>query len=92
MPRNPFRMVVENDMERRIHLKKENNNKETDLRVWKIRPLPDDRIFYDMNTCERKTGKIHYSEEFIKECAEKMAFHLLRHPEDIQGDEEDDKE
>ena len=45
-----------------------------------------------MTTYERKVGKIHYREEFVRECAEKMAFYLLKHPEEIRGDEEDDRE
>lgn len=69
-----------------------NSDKRTDLKIWSVRPLPDDRIFYDMITYERKVGKIHYREEFVRECAEKMAFYLLKHPEEIRGDEEDDRE
>ena len=46
--------------------------------------IADDPIFCDMQTGEVKSGVLHYSNEFIAECAQSLAYYLLDNPDIVK--------
>ena len=46
--------------------------------------IVDDTIFCDMQTGEVKSGVLHYSDEFIAECAQSLAYYLLDNPDIVK--------
>lgn len=46
--------------------------------------IGDDTIFCNMTTDEVKSGEIHYSDEFVKSCAQSLAYYLLDNPEAVK--------
>lgn len=46
--------------------------------------IADDTIFCDMQTGEVKSGVLHYSNEFIAECAQSLAYYLLDNPDIVK--------
>ena len=51
--------------------------------------IADDTIFCDMQTGEVKSGVLHYSNEFIYECAQHLAYYLLDNPDIVKQMEND---
>lgn len=49
----------------------------------------DDTIFCDMQMGEVKSGVIHYSDEFVAECAQSLAYYLLDNPDIVKQMEND---
>lgn len=51
--------------------------------------IADDTIFCDMQTGEVKSGLLHYSNEFVTECAQSLAYYLLDNPDIVKQMETD---
>lgn len=51
--------------------------------------IVDDTIFCDMQTGEVKSGVLHYSDEFIAECAQSLAYYLLDNSDIVKQMETD---
>lgn len=44
----------------------------------------DDTIFCNMLTGEIRSGEIHYTDEFVAECAQSLAYYLLDNPDVVK--------
>ncbi len=51
--------------------------------------IADDTIFCDMETGEVKSGELHYSDEFVAECAQSLAYYLLDNSDIVKQMEDD---
>lgn len=51
--------------------------------------IADDTIFCDMQTGEVRSGELHFSDEFVAECAQSLAYYLLDNPDIVKQMEDD---